>query len=222
MPDKSGRGHDSTEDPSTVVSRVIDAPRTDVYRSFLDPNAVATWLPPEGMNAHVHRFDPREGGEFRVSLRYQDVADSPDGGGGKTTEDTDTHHGRFVTLVPDERIVEVVEFESDDPGFAGEMRITVTLADVDNFATAVEQLTDVDVVKLTSDQIITHGATAAVDGTLQLASGRAHAFCDVYEFNSHGKNAKIQTMTPYASELIGDEERHRNSRFNERSESVTK
>lgn len=131
MPDKSGRGHDSTGDPSTVVSRVIDAPRTDVYRSFLDPNAVATWLPPEGMNAHVHRFDPREGGEFRVSLRYQDVADSPDGGGGKTTEDTDTHHGRFVTLVPDERIVEVVEFESDDPGFAGEMRITVTLADVD-------------------------------------------------------------------------------------------
>ena len=57
--------------------------------------------------------------------------DSPDGAGGKTTEGTDTHRGRFVTLVPDKRIVEVVEFESDDPAFTGAMRITMTLADVD-------------------------------------------------------------------------------------------
>lgn len=131
MLDKSGGAPGSTEDPSTAVSRVIDAPRTDVYRSFLDPGTVAMWLPPEGMSAQVHHFEPREGGEFRVSLMYRDVADSPGEGGGKTTEDTDTYHGRFVTLVPDERIVEVVEFESDDPEFAGEMRIIVTLTGVD-------------------------------------------------------------------------------------------
>lgn len=116
------------ESANTEVTRVIEAPRKEVYRAFLDPDAVASWLPPEGMIGHVHRFDPREGGEFRISLTYQDLADSP---GGKTTEDTDTHRGRFVELVPCERIVEVVEFESDEPGFAGEMRITVTLSDVD-------------------------------------------------------------------------------------------
>lgn len=120
------------EGASTQVSTVIDAPREAVYRAFLDPGAVVEWLPPDGMSGHVHRFDPREGGEFRMSLTYQDPADSPDGMGGKTTEDTDTHRGRFVTLVPDEKIVEAVEFESDDPIFAGEMRITVTLVDVDS------------------------------------------------------------------------------------------
>lgn len=119
---------------STEVARVIQAPREEVYRAFLDPDAVASWLPPEGMSGHVHRFEPREGGEFRISLTYQDPANSPGGTGGKTTDDTDTHHGRFVELVPHERIVEVVEFESDGPGFAGEMRITVTLAAVDGGA----------------------------------------------------------------------------------------
>ncbi|WP_222914695.1 SRPBCC family protein [Natrinema sp. SYSU A 869] len=116
---------------STTVRTLIDAPRADVYRAFLDPHAVATWLPPGGMSGHVHRFDPREGGEFRVSLTYDDPADSPGGAGGKTTEDTDTHRGRFVTLVPNEKIEEIVEFESNESGFTGEMRIIVALADVD-------------------------------------------------------------------------------------------
>ena len=120
------------ERPSTVVSTTIDAARQDVYRAFLDPDAVAAWLPPEGLTGQVHHFDPREGGEFRISLTYRDPADSPDGAGGKTTDDTDTHPGRFVELVPSERIVQVVEFEADEPGFEGEMRITVTLADVDD------------------------------------------------------------------------------------------
>jgi uncharacterized protein YndB with AHSA1/START domain len=115
----------------TTVQRVIHAPRAAVYQAFLEPDAVAALLPPGGMTGQVHHFDPREGGEFRISLLYDDVADSPAGAGGKTTADTDTTRGRFVTLVPDERIVQVVEFESDEPGFAGEMRITVTLADVD-------------------------------------------------------------------------------------------
>lgn len=117
--------------PSTSVTRAIRAPREDVYQAFLDPDAVAAWLPPAGMHGTVHRFDPREGGAFRISLTYEDPSDAPGGTGGKTSADTDTHHGRFVTLVPPERIVEVVEFESTDPRFAGEMTITVTLADTD-------------------------------------------------------------------------------------------
>jgi uncharacterized protein YndB with AHSA1/START domain len=73
-------------------------------------------------------FDPREGGTFRISLTYQDPKHSP---GDKTSEDTDTFQRRFVELVPDETIVWVSEFESDDPGFAGEMKITFSLADAD-------------------------------------------------------------------------------------------
>ena len=52
-------------------------------------------------------------------------------GVGKTTSHTDTYHGRFVTLVPNERVVEVVEFETADPTLRGEMTITITLADAD-------------------------------------------------------------------------------------------
>src|SRR5713226_3769925 len=50
---------------------------------------------------------------------------------GKTSEDTDTYQGRFVELVPYAKIVEVIEFESQDPAFAGEMRMIVSLADAD-------------------------------------------------------------------------------------------
>jgi hypothetical protein len=52
------------------------------------------------MTSHVHAFDAREGGTFRISLTY----DAPDRIG-KTTAHTDTHHGRFVKLVPDEQVV---------------------------------------------------------------------------------------------------------------------
>lgn len=126
MPDEVAGSADTPEGPSTTVSRVIDAPRSEVYRAFLDPDAVVAWLPPEGMTGRVHRFDAREGGTFRVSLTYRDATG---GAGGKTTPDTDTYRGRFASLVPDERIEEVVEFESADPRFAGEMRITVTFED---------------------------------------------------------------------------------------------
>jgi uncharacterized protein YndB with AHSA1/START domain len=118
----------STKGASTRVSRIIRAPRTAVYQAFLDRDAVGSWLPPETMTGHVHTFDPREGGTFRMSLTYQDRKHSP---GGKTSEDTDTFQGRFVELVPYEKIVWVTEFESQDPGFAGEMRITFILADAD-------------------------------------------------------------------------------------------
>lgn len=115
-----------TKGASTRVSRIIKAPRKAVYQAFLDRDAVASWLSPETMTGHVHTFDPRVGGKFRMSLKYQDPQHSP---GGKTSEDTDTFQGRFVELVPDEKIVWVTEFESEAPAFAGEMRITFSLTD---------------------------------------------------------------------------------------------
>jgi uncharacterized protein YndB with AHSA1/START domain len=116
----------SADGASTRVSRIIKAGRKTVYDAFLDPKSLAQWLPPNNMTGRVHSFDPREGGRFRMSLTYQDPEHSL---GGKTSEDTDTFQGRFAELVPYSKIVEVVEFESQDPAFAGEMTLIVTLAD---------------------------------------------------------------------------------------------
>jgi uncharacterized protein YndB with AHSA1/START domain len=111
---------------STRISRHVSAPRAIVYRALLDARAVATWMVPTGMTSHVHVFDAREGGSFRISLTY----DAPTGIG-KTTAHTDTFHGRFVELVTNERVVEVVEFETPDPTLRGEMTITIALDDAD-------------------------------------------------------------------------------------------
>jgi uncharacterized protein YndB with AHSA1/START domain len=69
---------------------------------------------------------------LRISLTY----DTP-GGSGKTTATTDTYHGRFVELVPGERVVEVDEFETEDPVLQGEMTVTITLAEADGGGTDV-------------------------------------------------------------------------------------
>jgi len=106
--------------PSTSrTSRIIRAPRRAVYQACIDPGVLAEWRAPENMAADIDYFDPHAGGTYRMSLS------------GKTSEDIDTFRGRFLQLVPDEKIVEVTEFESDKPEFAGEMRITTTLADAD-------------------------------------------------------------------------------------------
>jgi uncharacterized protein YndB with AHSA1/START domain len=118
----------SSKKASTRVSRILKAQRKAVYHAFLDRDSGASWLPPDGMRGHVHVFDAREGGRFRISLTYQDPEHSL---GGKTSQDTDTVQGRFVELVPYAKIVEVVEFESQQPEFAGEMRITASFADAD-------------------------------------------------------------------------------------------
>ncbi|TYB39751.1 SRPBCC family protein [Micromonospora sp. AP08] len=111
---------------STQVSQLVKAPRSAVYRALLDPAAVAKWRVPTGMSGHVHEFDAREGGSLRVSLTYE----APDNTG-KSTAHTDSYHGHFVKIVPDQQVVEVVEFETDDPALRGAMTMTTTLTDAD-------------------------------------------------------------------------------------------
>ena len=111
---------------STRISCHIKAPRSAIYRVLLDARAIAQWKVPDGMTCHVHEFDAREGGLLRISLTY----DAPNGTG-KTTAHTDTYHGRFVKLVPNAEVVEVDEFETQDPALRGEMKTTITLADAD-------------------------------------------------------------------------------------------
>lgn len=102
----------------------MSAPPSAVYRALLDADAIAKWRVPTGMSSHVHEFDAREGGSFRVSLTY----DAPTGTG-KSEAHTDTYHGRFVELVPNEKVVEVLEFETGKPELRGEMTMTTTLTE---------------------------------------------------------------------------------------------
>jgi uncharacterized protein YndB with AHSA1/START domain len=81
---------------------------------------------PSGMTSHVHEFEARVGGSFRISLTYEAPVAT-----GKTTSHTDTYHGHFVKLVPNEQVVEVMEFETDNPSMRGEMTVTFTLTDSD-------------------------------------------------------------------------------------------
>jgi uncharacterized protein YndB with AHSA1/START domain len=111
---------------STTLSRHVAASRPAVYRALLDPDAIAKWRVPAGMSSQVHEFDAREGGSFRVSLTY----DAPDATG-KSASHTDTYHGQFRSLVPDEQVVEVFEFETADPALRGSMTMTTTLTDSD-------------------------------------------------------------------------------------------
>jgi uncharacterized protein YndB with AHSA1/START domain len=104
----------------------MNASRARVYSALLDARAVETWMVPSGMTSQVHQFDAREGGSFRISLTY----DAPTRTG-KTSAQTDTYHGHFVRLVPDEQVVEVMEFETADPQMRGEMTVTFTLTDAD-------------------------------------------------------------------------------------------
>jgi len=110
---------------STRVCIHVNAPPEVVYRALLDSRAIARWKVPNGMTCHVHQFDAREGGSFRISLTYNSPTDS-----GKTAH-TDTYHGHFVKLVTDKQVVEEDEFETTDPAMRGKMTGTITLSDAD-------------------------------------------------------------------------------------------
>lgn len=111
---------------STRLSRRIRADRSAVFKALLDGEAVKRWMVPDGMTSHIHRYEGREGGTFRISLTYDDQENA-----GKTSGRTDTFHGRFLTVVPDSKVVQVVEFETEDPAMQGEMTITYLLRDGD-------------------------------------------------------------------------------------------
>jgi uncharacterized protein YndB with AHSA1/START domain len=120
---------------STRVTQLVRAPRSAVYRALLHADDIARWRVPDNMRSEVREFDPREGGYFRVSLTY----DSPDEAG-KSSAHTDTYHGHFRTLVPNEQVVEELQFETDDPALATVMTMTITLTETADGATTVEML----------------------------------------------------------------------------------
>ena len=101
-------------------SRVVAAPPERVWTALTDPEALLAWLPPDGMTGRFERFDARPGGSYRMVLTYADASGAP----GKATADSDIAEARFVDIVPGERVVQAVEFVSDDPAYAGTMIMT--------------------------------------------------------------------------------------------------
>jgi uncharacterized protein YndB with AHSA1/START domain len=103
--------------PSTVrLHRVLATTPEKVYRAFLEPDALAKWLPPNGFTATVHQHEPKVGGVHRMSFRNF------------TTGHSHAFGGTYLELVPNERLRYTDTF--DDPNLAGEMQVTVTLKKV--------------------------------------------------------------------------------------------
>ncbi len=113
---------DRQTDPAHTASRLILASPAAIYEAHLDPEAVVRWRAPAGMRGRLFRFEPWAGGQYQMSLEHED----PDQRG-KTEGGTDLFEGRFAELLPERRIVELVQFASEDPAFQGEMRLITTL-----------------------------------------------------------------------------------------------
>jgi uncharacterized protein YndB with AHSA1/START domain len=111
---------------STISSVHVNAPRPKVYQALIDAQAVAQWDVPHGMTIQIHEFDGCEGGNFRITLTYEETTSK-----GKTLSQTDTYHGYFSKLVPNEKVIETIEFETSDEKMRGEMTVTFTLTDAE-------------------------------------------------------------------------------------------
>lgn len=98
------------------LHRVLRAAPERVYRAFLDPEAMAKWLPPNGFTGKVQQIDARVGGSYKMSFTNFSTGESQAFG------------GEYVELVENERLVYTDRF--DDPNLPGEMRTTVTLVTV--------------------------------------------------------------------------------------------
>lgn len=110
-----------------TASRVIGAPPETVYAALVDREALTAWLPPDGMSGRFDRFDAQPGGSYRLVLTYEDVSTAR----GKASADSDIVEVRFVDLVPGMRLVQAVDFVSDDPANAGTMTMTWELTPTD-------------------------------------------------------------------------------------------
>jgi uncharacterized protein YndB with AHSA1/START domain len=102
------------------ASRLVNAPVGRVFDSFLDRAALEAWLPPGGMTGRFEKFDPRPGGSYRLVLTYANAAGSQ----GKTSTDSDIVDVRYVDIIPNDRVVQAVDFVSDAPEFSGTMTMT--------------------------------------------------------------------------------------------------
>ena len=106
----------TTKSNNIQIHRVLRAPAERIYRAFLDPDALAKWLPPNGFTCKVHEMNAKVGGSFKMSFTNF------------TTGKSHSFGGSYVELTPNERIRYVEKF--DDPNLPGQMQTTITLKKV--------------------------------------------------------------------------------------------
>ncbi len=103
--------------PNTVrLHRVLRATPERIYRAFLDPDAMAKWLPPNGFTGKVHHLDAKVGGTYKMSFANF------------TNGQSHSFGGEYLELVPNERIRHTDKF--DDPNLPGVMQVTISLKKV--------------------------------------------------------------------------------------------
>jgi len=103
--------------PNTVrLHRVLATRPEKIYRAFVEPDAIASWLPPFGFLCTVHELEAREGGKHRMSFRNF------------TTGNSHSFGGTYLELVPNKKLRYTDKF--DDPNLAGDIEVTVVLKEV--------------------------------------------------------------------------------------------
>ncbi|HEV7136090.1 MAG TPA: SRPBCC family protein [Steroidobacteraceae bacterium] len=103
--------------PNTVsLHRILATTPEKIYRAFLEPDAIAQWIPPNGFTCTVHQLEPKVGGSHRMSFRNF------------TTGQGHSFGGQYLELARNERLRYTDKF--DDPNLPGEIRVTVTLKKV--------------------------------------------------------------------------------------------
>ncbi|MFB8387795.1 SRPBCC domain-containing protein [Microbacterium sp. NPDC055910] len=148
------------------ASRFVAASPDAVYRAFVDPALLVAWLPPAGMTGHLERFDAMSG--YRMRLAYGE----PPTGGGKASADEDVTEVRRVEVVPGERVVEAVDFPSDDEAYSGTMTMRWTLEPVPGGTRVVVEA--VDVPRGVSEEDHAAGLASSLEnlGRLVVAAGK--------------------------------------------------
>jgi uncharacterized protein YndB with AHSA1/START domain len=119
--------YDGTVPHTDSASSLVAAPPERVFAAFVDLDALTAWLPPDGMHGSFERFDARPGGSYRMILTYADASTAR----GKATSASDIVEARFVDIVAGVRVVQAVDFVSDDPAYAGTMTMTWAVTAVD-------------------------------------------------------------------------------------------
>ncbi|MFZ4762203.1 MAG: SRPBCC family protein [Alphaproteobacteria bacterium] len=105
-----------TKNNTVTLHRILAAKPEKIYRAFLEPDALARWLPPEGFTCTVHHLDAKVGGTHKISFRNF------------TTGHTHSFGGEYRELIPNRRLQYTDRF--DDPNLSGEIIVTVTLKEV--------------------------------------------------------------------------------------------
>ncbi len=115
---------------TTTNSRNIRASQETLYQAFTDPKALAIWLAPGDMTGTIHNFDLKVGGGYTMSLFYPDSEQELKG---KTSGREDRFTAKFVELTPFSKIIQSINFHSDNRDFTGEMIMEVTLDPKDSW-----------------------------------------------------------------------------------------